>query len=78
MVGNSEPSDCTAIHLPSIVCVLLNNPLMVTCESVYIIICYHSAENWANMNVKLNVEVSGVEYVESDDSLLPCAEQVIE
>jgi len=30
------------------------------------------------MNVKLNVEVSGVEYVESDDSLLPCAEQVIE
>jgi len=51
---------------------------MVTCESVYIIICYHSAENWANMNVKLNVAVSGVEYVESDDSLLPCAEQVIE
>jgi len=40
--------------------------------------CYHSAENWANMNMKLNVAVSFAEYVESDDSLLACAEQEIE
>ena len=30
------------------------------------------------MNMKLNVAVSGDEYVESDDSLLACAEQKIE
>jgi hypothetical protein len=45
---------------------------------VYIRFCYHSAENWTNMNTKLNVAVSGIAYVESDDSLMACAEQEIE
>jgi hypothetical protein len=75
-VGNYVPSDCTALHLPSIVCVLLNNPVRVTWEYVYIRFCYHSAETWANM--KLNVAVSNVEYVESDDGVQPCAEQDVE
>jgi hypothetical protein len=43
---------------------------------MYIRFWYHSAEIWDNM--KLNVAVSGVEYVESDDSLQPCAEQEID
>jgi hypothetical protein len=30
------------------------------------------------MNMKLNVAVSNVEYVESDDGLQPCAEQDVE
>jgi hypothetical protein len=30
------------------------------------------------MNMKSNVTLLGIDYVESDDSLLPCAEQEIE
>jgi hypothetical protein len=45
---------------------------------VCIIFCCHSAEICANMNMKLKVAVSGTEYVESDDSLLPCAEKEVE
>jgi len=37
-----------------------------------------SAENWDEVNVKLDIAVSSNGYAEGDESLLPCAQQQTE